>query len=51
MAATDATLTGRTGIVIGAQARPVAPYRAAADPRVAEAVRRLSERHAPLALA
>ncbi|MFI9569583.1 SDR family NAD(P)-dependent oxidoreductase [Streptomyces rishiriensis] len=51
VAATDATLTGRTGIVIGAQARPVAPYRAAADPRVAEAVRRLSERHAPLALA
>ncbi|MCX2182681.1 SDR family NAD(P)-dependent oxidoreductase [Streptomyces sp. SKN60] len=47
-AATNETLTGRTGIVIGARAHPVAPHRAAADPRVAEAVRRLSERHAPL---
>ncbi|MFI8320663.1 SDR family NAD(P)-dependent oxidoreductase [Streptomyces sp. NPDC085529] len=49
VAATDETLTGRTGLVIGAQARPVAPHRAAADPRVVEAVRRLSARHAPLA--
>ncbi|MFD7631093.1 SDR family NAD(P)-dependent oxidoreductase [Streptomyces sp. NPDC059851] len=49
-AATDDALTRRTGIVIGARAHPVAPYRAATDPRVAEAVRRLSERHAPLAL-
>ncbi len=49
VAATDAALTGRTGVVIGAQASPVAPFRAATDPRVAEAVRRLSERHAPLA--
>ncbi|MFJ4483780.1 SDR family NAD(P)-dependent oxidoreductase [Streptomyces longwoodensis] len=48
VAATDETLTGRTGLVIGAQAHPVAPHRAAADPRVAEAVRRLSERNAPL---
>lgn len=48
VAATDETLTGRTGIVIGAQARPVAPPRAATDPRLAEAVRRLSERHAPV---
>ncbi|MFB6613318.1 SDR family NAD(P)-dependent oxidoreductase [Streptomyces sp. NPDC085524] len=48
-AATDAALTGRTGILIGAQARPVTPSRAATDPRVAAAVRRLSERHAPLA--
>ncbi|MFJ4809608.1 SDR family NAD(P)-dependent oxidoreductase [Streptomyces longwoodensis] len=47
-AATDETLTGRTGLVIGTQAHPIAPHRAAADPRVAEAVRRLSERHAPL---
>ncbi|WP_030210700.1 SDR family NAD(P)-dependent oxidoreductase [Streptomyces sp. NRRL S-87] len=47
-AATDDTLTGRTGTVIGAQARPVTPFRTAADTRVAEAVRRLSERHAPL---
>ncbi|MGP4000856.1 SDR family NAD(P)-dependent oxidoreductase [Streptomyces sp. 8N706] len=51
IAATDEALTGRTGIVIGAQSRPVAPFRAATDPRVAEAVRRLSERHAPLVAA
>lgn len=49
VAATSAALTGRTGVVIGAQASPVAPIRAATDPRVAKAVRRLSERHAPLA--
>ncbi|MGW8668305.1 SDR family NAD(P)-dependent oxidoreductase [Streptomyces niveus] len=48
-AATDEALTGRTGIVIGAEARPVAPPRGATDPRVADAVRRLSEQHAPLA--
>ena len=48
VAATDDTLAGRTGIVIGAQARPVAPLRAAIDARVAQDVRRLSERHAPL---
>ncbi|MFI6144608.1 SDR family NAD(P)-dependent oxidoreductase [Streptomyces sp. NPDC051109] len=48
VAATDHTLTGRTGIVIGAGATPVAPFRAATDPRIAGAVRRLSERHAPL---
>ncbi|MEV7175418.1 SDR family NAD(P)-dependent oxidoreductase [Kitasatospora sp. NPDC093679] len=47
-AATDESLTGRTGVVIGADARPTAPLRAATDPRVVEAVRRLSERHAPL---
>ncbi|MCB5177938.1 SDR family NAD(P)-dependent oxidoreductase [Streptomyces antimicrobicus] len=47
-AATDDALTGRTGIVIGPRARPVEPLRTAADPRVAEAVRLLSERHAPL---
>ncbi|SEL81521.1 Short-chain dehydrogenase [Streptacidiphilus jiangxiensis] len=47
-AATDATLTGRTGIVVGPRARPVPPPRAAADPRIAAAVRRLSEAHAPL---
>ncbi|MFG2981766.1 SDR family NAD(P)-dependent oxidoreductase [Streptomyces sp. NPDC048258] len=49
VAATDDALTGRTGILIGAQAHPVAPSRAATDPRVAEAVLRLSERYAPLA--
>ncbi|MCC0093673.1 SDR family NAD(P)-dependent oxidoreductase [Streptomyces flavotricini] len=47
-AATDRALTGRTGLVIGARATPVAPFRAATDPRIAGAVRRLSERHAPL---
>ncbi|MFK0200515.1 SDR family NAD(P)-dependent oxidoreductase [Streptomyces lavendulae] len=47
-AATDETLTGRTGVVIGPRVRPVAPLRHAADPRTAEAVRHLSERHAPL---
>lgn len=46
-AATDGALTGRTGMVIGAEARPVAPHRTATDPRVADAVRRLSERYAP----
>ncbi|MEV0410721.1 SDR family NAD(P)-dependent oxidoreductase [Streptomyces sp. NPDC050448] len=51
VAATDDALTGRTGVVIGPQATPVPPPRAATDPRVAEAVRRLSERHAPLAAA
>ncbi|MEV8343374.1 SDR family NAD(P)-dependent oxidoreductase [Streptomyces niveus] len=48
-AATDEALTGRTGIVIGAETRPVSPPRGATDPRVADAVRRLSERYAPLA--
>ncbi|OKI21130.1 short-chain dehydrogenase [Saccharothrix sp. CB00851] len=51
VAATDDGLTGRTGVVIGLRAEPVAPFRAATDPRIAEAVRRLSERHAPLAVA
>ncbi|WP_371476408.1 SDR family NAD(P)-dependent oxidoreductase [Kitasatospora sp. NBC_00315] len=50
VAATDDALTGRTGVVIGPRARPVAPFRPATDPRVAEAVRRLSEAHAPLAV-
>ncbi|QES52042.1 short-chain dehydrogenase [Streptomyces venezuelae] len=47
VAATDASLTGHTGVVIGAQAHPVAPFRAATDHRLAQAVRRLSEAHAP----
>lgn len=47
-AATDGSLTGRTGVVIGPRAHPVAPFRAATEPRVAEAVRHLSERLAPL---
>ncbi|MFE5538244.1 SDR family NAD(P)-dependent oxidoreductase [Streptomyces sp. NPDC056519] len=50
-AATDDSLSGRTGVVIGARATPVAAFRAATDPRIARAVRRLSERHAPLATA
>ncbi|MGW7005505.1 SDR family NAD(P)-dependent oxidoreductase [Streptomyces sp. NPDC054933] len=49
VAATDDALAGRTGIVIGAQARPVEPFRAATDRRLAEAVRRLSQAHAPAA--
>ncbi|MGW1016861.1 SDR family NAD(P)-dependent oxidoreductase [Streptomyces niveus] len=48
-AATNEALTGRTGLVIGAETRPVSPPRGATDPRVADAVRRLSERYAPLA--
>ncbi|MEU2494585.1 SDR family NAD(P)-dependent oxidoreductase [Streptomyces sp. NPDC007883] len=51
VAATDDALEGRTGIVIGPRAHPVTPLRAATDPRVAEDVRRLSERHAPLTTA
>ncbi|NUT52037.1 MAG: SDR family NAD(P)-dependent oxidoreductase [Saccharothrix sp.] len=49
VAATDDALTGRTGIVIGPAARPDTPARAATEPRTIDAVRRLSERHAPLA--
>ncbi|MFI5666023.1 SDR family NAD(P)-dependent oxidoreductase [Streptomyces sp. NPDC051704] len=51
VAATDSSLTGRTGLVIGARATPVAPFRAATDPRIARAVRRLGEQHAPLVAA
>ncbi|WP_189967171.1 SDR family NAD(P)-dependent oxidoreductase [Streptomyces violascens] len=47
-AATDDTLADRSGIVIGPQARPVPTARSAADPRIAAAVRHLSERLAPL---
>ncbi|WP_055585615.1 SDR family NAD(P)-dependent oxidoreductase [Streptacidiphilus griseoplanus] len=47
VAATDEVLTGRTGVVIGPQARPVAPFRAATDHRLAQAVHRLSQAHAP----
>ncbi len=49
-AATDPALSGRTGLVIGPRAHPVAPPRAATDPRIAAAVRRLSEIHAPTAV-
>ncbi|MEV6212768.1 SDR family NAD(P)-dependent oxidoreductase [Kitasatospora sp. NPDC051914] len=47
-AATDESLTGRTGIVLGAKAQPISPHRAATDRRIADAVRRLSRQHAPL---
>ncbi|MET7532749.1 SDR family NAD(P)-dependent oxidoreductase [Streptomyces goshikiensis] len=47
-AATDGSLTGRTGIVIGPQAQPVAPFRPATDPRIAQSVHHLSQRLAPL---
>jgi NAD(P)-dependent dehydrogenase (short-subunit alcohol dehydrogenase family) len=50
-AAADPALTGRTGLVIGPPAHPVAPFRAATDPRVVDAVRLLSETHAPGAAA
>jgi len=46
LAATDTTLA--SGTVIGRHAKPVSPNRAATDPRVQQAVRGLSERHAPL---
>jgi NAD(P)-dependent dehydrogenase (short-subunit alcohol dehydrogenase family) len=46
LAATDDTLP--TGTLIGAQGKPVKPVRAATNPHIAQAVRRLSERHAPL---
>jgi NAD(P)-dependent dehydrogenase (short-subunit alcohol dehydrogenase family) len=46
-AATDPALAGRTGLVIGPRAHPVAPLRAATDPRLAAAVRLLGETHAP----
>ncbi|MEV4381579.1 SDR family NAD(P)-dependent oxidoreductase [Streptosporangium sp. NPDC049644] len=48
LAAADASLDGRTGLVIGPKARPVAPFRPVTDSRTAEAVLRLSRRLAPL---
>jgi NAD(P)-dependent dehydrogenase (short-subunit alcohol dehydrogenase family) len=47
-AGTAAALDGRTGVVIGADGQPVAPFRPATQSRTVAAVRRLSERHAPL---
>ncbi|MEU8200698.1 SDR family NAD(P)-dependent oxidoreductase [Streptosporangium sp. NPDC049046] len=49
LAAADASLDGRTGLVIGPKARPVTPFAPAADPRTAKAVLRLSRQAAPLA--
>ncbi|WP_042372841.1 SDR family NAD(P)-dependent oxidoreductase [Streptacidiphilus neutrinimicus] len=51
VAATDAALARRSGVVIGPAAHVVDPFRAATDARLADAVRRLSEAHAPLAVA
>ncbi len=45
IAATDDRL--RTGTLIGAQGEPVAPIKAARDPRVVAAVRRLTDQHLP----
>ncbi|MET9294994.1 SDR family NAD(P)-dependent oxidoreductase [Streptomyces sp. NPDC003077] len=47
-AATDASLDGRTGIVIGPQSRPVPVFRGATDPRNVENVLKLSRELAPL---
>ena len=46
IAATDESL--HTGLLIGAHGTPETPIRAATDPRVVTAVRRLTERHAPI---
>ncbi|GAA1202129.1 SDR family NAD(P)-dependent oxidoreductase [Streptomyces hebeiensis] len=47
-AATDASLDGRTGVLIGPDTRPVAVFRGADDPRTIEKVLELSRRLAPL---
>ena len=49
LAAADASLDGRTGLVIGSKARPVTPFAPAADPRTAKAVLTLSRQSAPIA--
>ncbi|MGN9785100.1 SDR family NAD(P)-dependent oxidoreductase [Nonomuraea sp. ZG12] len=49
LAAADASLNGQTGLVIGPQARPIAPFRPATDPHMTQAVLRLSRELAPLA--
>ena len=51
LAGTAAALEGRTGIVIGADGQPTAPFRPSTQPHIVAAVRRLSERHAPLTVA
>ncbi|MFS8099156.1 SDR family NAD(P)-dependent oxidoreductase [Lentzea alba] len=48
IAATDEALAGKTGLLIDDHGAPAAPMKAATDPLVVAAVRRLSERHAPL---
>ncbi|MFC9428858.1 SDR family NAD(P)-dependent oxidoreductase [Streptomyces sp. NPDC056987] len=47
-AATDPALAGRPGLVVGPDGLPLSPPRRATDPRLAEAVRTLSRRLAPL---
>ncbi|MGW5098710.1 SDR family NAD(P)-dependent oxidoreductase [Streptomyces nodosus] len=47
-AATDPALDGRTGLLIGPQARPAPPFRGSTDPRTITAVLKLSRQLAPL---
>ncbi|MDH6117239.1 SDR family NAD(P)-dependent oxidoreductase [Kitasatospora sp. GAS204B] len=47
-AATDTSLDGRTGLLIGPEARPVPAFRGATDPQVIDNVLRLSRQLAPL---
>ncbi|MFD8095511.1 SDR family NAD(P)-dependent oxidoreductase [Streptomyces malaysiensis] len=47
-AATDASLDGRTGLLIGPEATPVRAFRGSGDPRTVKDVLRLSRRLAPL---
>ncbi|MEV5413079.1 SDR family NAD(P)-dependent oxidoreductase [Thermopolyspora sp. NPDC052614] len=47
-AALDASLTEQTGLLIDPECRSVEPYNSSTDSRMAEAVRKLSERLAPL---
>ncbi|WP_405604256.1 SDR family NAD(P)-dependent oxidoreductase [Streptomyces sp. NBC_01410] len=47
-AATDASLDGQTGLLIGPQVRPVPAFRGSTDPRTVHHVLSLSQRLAPL---
>ncbi|MFJ2559018.1 MULTISPECIES: SDR family NAD(P)-dependent oxidoreductase [unclassified Streptomyces] len=47
-AATDASLDGRTGLLIGARSRPVSPHRRSTDRRTVDDVLRLSRQWAPV---
>ncbi len=47
-AATDASLDGRTGLLIGPEVTPVPASRASTDPRTVDDVLRLSRQLAPL---
>lgn len=48
VAATDPTLDGQTGLIIGPQTHPVPAFRASTDPRTVTGVLRLSRQLAPL---